>query len=253
MIISDEELRAAARRIAAREAAPAKGFQYSPRSREQWQARANQTREVFKPAPATPIQPATNAAPALKPKINNQTLCGCGHRRDAHCLGDPRLHTPEGSGAGVYCTTEHCEASRWNGEEMKVCACVAFQVFAGAPVKQKHPKADAFTPCASCGHWRGHHCKVRRPSKAKKPKARDWEGFEVDGQGPFRCKHVPVTDPAAPFRCDSTSCAEGDEVTGNFCPCKKFVNPLAKPRESKRKSQTLAEVRLEIAQIAVQL
>lgn len=220
--------------------APAAGFKYIPRSKAQWRARSNQTRELPLPVEAPPVIPAVEAienAPAPKTKLSAKSLCTCGHRRNLHCTGDPKLHTPEGS-ASYWCTTEHCaDGSKWNGSEMQPCDCMAFRVSETDAPKLKHKKADDFTPCANpnCSHPRVHHCKVRRPSKAKKPKMREWEGFADQHGVPHLCKHAPA-DTTRNWRCTSTSCAEVSADEKTFCSCERYVNPLARPRAKAAKS-----------------
>jgi len=63
----------------------------------------------------------------------------------------------------------------------------------------KTPAANDYTPCGACGHWRLHHCKVRRPSKRQLKRVwmetgwqmepPRWEGFEVGGI-PHPCQHT---------------------------------------------------------------
>src|ERR1019366_10770487 len=108
----------------------------------------------------------------------------------------------------------------WKGNELEPCPCLNYCVAeTGKPAALKRPKADDFTPCGHCGCLKLHHCKARKPSKARKPKKPDkWQGFEVNGE-PFVCQHVP-DDPALPFHCTSTACAHSaDDVS--FCPCEK--------------------------------
>jgi hypothetical protein len=259
-LISDQELRDAATCIAAREAAkesPGTGFKYTPRTAAQIEARRNQTRDGV-PAVAKPVTVAPKAQPVTAQKISGRTVCLCGHRRANHCLGRSRLHTPV---TGSYwCQFEHCEGQRMIAGVMVACDCPAFRVSENATPKPKQPKADDYTPCANpaCGHWRLHHCKIRRPSKAKVPKRRataytdngmavgpKWEGFEVNGE-PLRCKHVPAPDPTLPYRCTSTSCAEGDETTGIFCSCEKFQNPFARPRATPAKPERHGQRKLRL-------
>lgn len=275
-LIPVEQLRAAHERYEQAQAAkPA--FKYRPRSKAMWDARCDQTgsgsAKAKKPPskvatewaqraaqakrtvesaplaqPAQPEPPAVTEEFRPKPKVSGKTKCLCSHSRSVHCTGDPRLHTPEGSGAGFWCTTEHCEGQTWNGIETQPCDCRAFRVSETDTPKLKRPKAGDYTPCANpaCKHFRCHHCRVRRPSKAAKPKVREWEGFEVNGE-PFRCKHVPTADPALPFRCTSASCAE------EGCACEKFINPLARPRATKPRAprkgklESLAQLQLKFS------
>jgi hypothetical protein len=245
-----EEATKAANKAAAAPAAPR--FKYLPRTLEQWErrmkqhserpksrsriaeewaARAAQARAVFEPVAAITDESKDESA-TLKPKISGGSICLCKHRRDGHCLS-PRLHSPEGSGVGYYCIYEHCEGQRRVNGVMVACDCPAFRVSEGAAPKQKYPKADDFTPCGNpaCAHWRCHHCKARRPSKAKRPKAADWTGFEDERGQPFQCKHTPQ-DATQNYHCTSTSCAE------EGCPCDRYVNPLARPRAKAAKPRT---------------
>jgi hypothetical protein len=215
--------------------APASRFRYTPRTKAQWERRARQNYRGLGPATRTakPITPAVTVAEDAatdepKVKVSGKTKCVCGHARTVHCAGNPMLHTPEGSGGGYFCLFEHCEGQKFVEGKMVACDCAAFRVAETDTPKLKHPKADDFTACANCGHWRSHHCKARKPSKARKPKKPDkWQGFEVNGE-PFVCKHVP-SDPALPFHCTSTSCAHSADGV-HFCGCERYVNPLAKPR-----------------------
>ena len=56
------------------------------------------------------------------------------------------------------------------------------------------------------------------------------------GNRPYQCQHwraAAALDPEGnppQYKCTSTSCACADE-TGNFCACKKFVNPFTAPRK----------------------
>src|ERR1700676_3438893 len=137
------------REQAAKESAlAASGFQYTPRTRTQWRLRTDQTRDG---SPA--VEPVTVGATPTKTKISAKTKCLCGHTRNMHCTGDPKLHTPSG-GEGFWCTTEHCEGSTWDGNKMQPCDCMGFRISATDTPKLKHPKADDYTPCGHCGHWR---------------------------------------------------------------------------------------------------
>ena len=185
----------------------------------------NEALEVATPAPV----------PCAQQKVTQATLCvDCSHRRSNHCTGEPRLHTPEGSGAGFYCTTEHCDGQVLDQQGKCVaCPCLAFRATASAPIKQKFPRADDYTPCGHCGHWKSHHCRVRKPSNAKNPKSRDWFGFQ-DADGKIAmCQHT--LPGAEEYCCTSTSCAESTDGE-HFCGCQKFLNPLERPRAAKPKA-----------------
>ena len=222
------------------------GFQYQPRSPAQWHARAHQSSKKFGMAPepacavVEPVNEALEVAtpapvPCAQQKVTQATLCvDCSHRRSNHCTGEPRLHTPEGSGAGFYCTTEHCDGQVLDQQGKCVaCPCLAFRATASAPIKQKFPRADDYTPCGHCGHWKSHHCRVRKPSNAKNPKSRDWFGFQ-DADGKIAmCQHT--LPGAEEYCCTSTSCAESTDGE-HFCGCQKFLNPLERPRAAKPKA-----------------
>jgi hypothetical protein len=254
----------------AKAATPAPVFKYQPRSRQHWQSRVDQNKHGC-PAPlahaATPVTPANENEPAITPaiKVSGKTPCVCGHPRKLHCIGQPKLHTPNDA-APYWCATEHCLASKWNVGMMEPCACAIFQAFADAPVKTKAAKADDYTPCGNCNHWRAHHCKKHLAPRAPKPGSKPrrpkwtvtdtgailherdkWKGFRDKRGEVAACQHT--TPDGKDYVCNSTSCAEGDEATGQFCPCEKFVNPLATPRSRKKKVETLAAVQAELFQL----
>jgi hypothetical protein len=207
-LIPIEQLQAAHKRIAEREQAakqssPAPAFRYQPRTLEQWQRRADQTRTG--PAAIEPVSPAV-----------------------APCGG-------------------FVETRR-----QYVC-------------------------CKTCGHWRSRHCTKRVVRKGAEPRRQSWEitdsgavrreadkwrGF-MDENGQVRaCQHTPE-DASVNYACTSTNCAEVAPDGETFCPCDKFVNPLARPRakaakprtpsatprKSKKPPQTLVEVQLELFQL----
>jgi hypothetical protein len=270
-LIAPSELLKALEKYEAAEAAKAapapSGYKYVPRTRTQLEIRCNQTSErprtlskvarewaqraedakkiatgspqerELDPQPMPSIPETAVAQPPVKEKVSGKTKCVCGHRKDGHCTGQPKLHTPEGE-TPFWCEFEHCENSTWDGEQMRPCDCPAFRTSETDVPKQKVKKADDFTPCGNCSHWRSHHCKVRRPSKAKNPRKREatkWTGFEDENGECFQCKHT-LPD-GADYRCTSASCATnvGSDEAPVFCPCEKFVNPLARPRQSKKK------------------
>jgi hypothetical protein len=235
-LIPPSELRAAFHRIqqaqAAKEPAPMPTrprFRYTPRTEAQWRARCDQTgqpakkpcsrtaaewdrraalaKQIVESTPPTQSPASTGTA---KVKVTQATVCVCGHRHSQHCTGDPRLHSPEGTGAGSYCLFEHCTGQKWNGTEMEPCDCMAFRVTASDVPKLKHPKCDDWTLCKRCGHRKAHHCK------------RNADGLVVDGT-PYQCTHVPSD--GSHYKCTSTRCAEPNE-SGEFCSCPKFVNPF---------------------------
>jgi hypothetical protein len=254
-LIPAEQLIAARERIEKREAekSAAAGFVYQPRTAEQWQARMNQGSRKYSRPQRIPVSSvsAPGQAPAVtpKPKVTQTTLCVCGHPKKSHCAGAKSHPTESGT---YWCMTTHCQSLRIeNGKHVGDCECPGFRTDANAPVRTVRPKATAWTQCANsvCGHWKSHHCRVRKPSKAKKPKSRDWFGFEDENGAPHVCKHTPA-DQTQNYSCTSASCAEADEG-GEFCACEKFINPLTKPKKSKR--QSLAEVQAELSQMAERL
>jgi hypothetical protein len=222
-------------------------FEYKPRSKCSWLIRAGQQADsVLVPAKVSIREPEPPArAPekelseqeefsksSVVPKITMGTLCVCGHPRGDHHT-DPKFHWPMEDGAfGQFtCITEHCTCGiRVIGENRhEPCPCLYF--FAPGVEKApvfKRPSADDYSPCLNCGHWKNHHCKVRKPSKTKtKPwESPAWTGFEINGV-PYQCRHTAPD--ASPYRCTSTSCsfsADGE----HFCECPKFVSPYSRPR-----------------------
>lgn len=212
----------------------------------------------------------------------NTCVCDC--RKTTHCLGTPRLHTPEGSGGGIYCLTQHCNGQKLVCGVTVPCGCWAFRVTLQDRIKLKKPKPNDWTNCARCSHPKRHHCRKRLPFKpfrcphapevpestepyccnltkciykgASRKKAYEakWKGFETT-DGVFRCKHAPTTgDLARDYSCSSSSCAESSPNGATFCACQKFTNPLKRSpanaanstRPRKRKPQSLAEVQLEL-------
>jgi hypothetical protein len=276
LLIPPAELLAAEKRIREREAAKtAAGFVYQARPRAAWEARMNQgSRKYSRPqripvsavaAPGQEVEsvgrslppledrsaePGQDTAPLQPQKVTQTTLCICGHPKKSHCAGAKSHPTESGT---YWCVTEHCLSLRIeNGKHVGDCECQGFRTDANAPVRMKRPKANAWTQCANpaCGHWKSHHCRARKPSRAKKPKARDWLGFEDAEGNVAQCQHTPADNPAATYTCSSSSCAESADGK-TFCPCEKFINPLTKPKKSKR--QSLAEVPAELFQMAERL
>ncbi len=271
-LIPRSELLAAYERIEkAAEAAPAvTGFKYQPRTRAQWYARMDQMPERSVKTKSRVAQewaqraeqakqsiettaPAVADAGTPGKKVSGRTVCLCGHKRTGHCTGNPKLHE------NGWCRFEHCECSTWDGKEMRPCACAAFQAFEGAPVKQKHPKADDWTKCQSCGHRKADHCTKAKPGKAARLKSGEM-AYRIlstpDGTS-YGCKHFDPANPAC--QCDSTSCSHtADGKT--FCPCERYVNPLARPRAKAAKPrkmgqhvETLEELKQRLAQMEGQL
>jgi hypothetical protein len=213
-LFTREQLLAAAARIAAREAAT--NFVYQPRPKSAWLARVNQTRDGV-PAPTTePVSPAVapdgGFVETRRPFICCKT---CGHWRSHHCTArkqprEPRPVEPRACERCGYARTEEY----WGRN------------------------------CPKCRHWSKREWKAKLAAELKKEKAaRRWFGFADEKGEVARCQHTP--NDGADYRCSSTSCAEGDESTGQFCPCAKFINPLAKPRQSKsrrKQPETLAVV-----------
>ena len=253
LLIPPAELLAAEKRIREREAAKtAARFVYQERPRAAWEARMKQTNKsnsqpavVAKPIPTESVA-APGQAPTVTPKqkVTQTTLCVCGHPKKSHCSGAKSHPTESGT---YWCLTEHCLSLRVeNGRHVGDCDCPGFRTDASAPLRIKRPKVNAWTQCASCGHWKSHHCRVRKPSKAKKPKSRDWLGFEDENGAPHVCKHTPADNPAATYACNSSSCAESADGK-TFCPCENFISPLAKPKKSKApKTKPLPEAPQQI-------
>jgi hypothetical protein len=85
----------------------------------------------------------------------------------------------------------------------------------------------AYIPCANCGHWRTMHCTKRKLKPGEVPTHAKWKGF-VDDDGQIQpCSHT-LPD-ANPYACDSNACAVVID-SEHYCPCKKWVSPLAKKR-----------------------
>lgn len=151
--------------------------------------------------------------------LTNKTACAnCGHRRDAHCMGSPRMHYTADD-AHYYCVREHCEAQNKipGRNALRPCRCDGFRAHAGAPVKMKRPEADDFTPCLRCRHPKNHHCRVQRTESGE-------TGFFV-GSVPYQCSHFDAAANPTTYHCRSGHCAEWDEAAGVWCECPKFVNP----------------------------
>jgi hypothetical protein len=175
-----------------------------------------------------------NSAPSAGEELSAEStlptrkgVCaGCGHRRDYHCLGEPRQHWPQSEGAyGFYfCISEHCEARLWRNGQSVPCECLHFRRTPKAPTRLKRWAVHPHTACSNCQHPKSHHC------------VRGRQVLEVDGSF-YRCPHAWKNEP--PRGCTDSSCAEvvfDANGNGDFCGCKKFVNPYLRPR--KRASKT---------------
>jgi len=155
-------------------------------------------------------------------KLGGSTPCvDCGCPQSDHHL-HPESHWLEGNFL-YYCVTSHCTGS---------CDCLHFrgspQDLEDAP-KFTRPEVDDWVLCARCGHARRVHC-----TASKKPiDPCSYQGLMVDGRA-IRCVH---TDPAKPYVCDSSHCAEVviENGEGDCCSCSKFVNPWLKPRKKTAK------------------
>jgi hypothetical protein len=209
-------------------------FHYEPRPRECWEIRARQTRDVYRLESALPV-----TAPAVIPtKLTAATLCVCGHTRARHCLVAPELHW---TAFGTYfCLFEHCAVVS--------CICDGFQLVPTNPLTRKYPRADDYTACARCSHWRIGHCHKRQKFRRVEHRWENtektqawrafvpWSGF-CDERGIIQpCRHTPE-DPNLDYFCNSTSCATvvtGPDGTEDFCPCQKFVDPFDKLRRTSR-------------------
>ena len=189
-------------------------FRYIPRSAQQWAIRASQNA-----GPA--VQPVASV-PVHRGKLTLSTLCACGHARGNHCLRFACFHWPAAAGQTGYfsCLYEHCNCA----PRGVPCPCDGFRLQAGDAIQAKRPRADDFTKCVECGHWRAHHCTVRR----KEP-AHIWEyaGFEFLSEShPYLCKHYV---PDAIYKCTTSACALSE------CNCARFVSPYARQRKAATK------------------
>lgn len=208
-------------------------------------ARANQRRDSSFPQPTPKPDPVTeapeieaedSAEPRSPGKITMASVCVCGHRRDGHCL-EPMIHFLGERGDAYTCLFQHCAGSVAIPEptaddprrhRMEPCPCPHFQITSDIVPEMKRPKATPYTPCATCGHWRSHHCKVRRPSKKKLKfgELPPWTGFEIGNQV-FQCKHTAPD--AQPYLCNSASCAMSEDGQ-TYCFCQRYISPLARGR-----------------------
>jgi hypothetical protein len=183
-------------------------------------------------------------------KVTLATLCVCGHRRESHCL-ETRVHFPGSSQVDFFtCLFEHCEASTHppGTNRLEPCECPGFRVSPAAQPKLKRPKADDFTLCASCSHPKIWHCRAQREPKIPKLKlgARSLsaeqkpKGFFV-GTEPFICSHFDREQNPVFYRCTSAACACADDA-GQFCPCRKFVNPWLRKKAATKRSKKAGKV-----------
>jgi hypothetical protein len=145
------------------------------------------------------------------------------------------------------------------------CDCPGFRLQPTDPIARKYPKANNFTPCVKCGHWKSRHCTKRKPAErdaeghiVRKPggtwtdsgawraDADQWMGFADESGRIAPCKHTPE-DPVITYRCDSTACAmviEGVNGQKEWCPCSRFEDPFAQLRKESRAALQPAKPRI---------
>jgi hypothetical protein len=95
--------------------------------------------------------------------------------------------------------------------------------------------------CRECGHFRSQHCTKRKLKAGQVLTDANWKGF-IDASDQIQpCSHT-LPD-AKPYACDSGACAavlgSGDDA--HYCPCKKFISPLAKKKAAKSRTTPLPD------------
>jgi hypothetical protein len=167
LLIPIEELRAAAARIRAREAAkptapaPAPGFKYQPRSEQQWHRRAHQSKENYiVPKSVTVTVRADESeddgnCEFPTSKVSSTTPCiDCGHaRKDHHTT--PAAHVVDGEYA-YYCISAHCDVGVYEDGQIAPCSCLHFRARETDKPKLTRPRVGDYDLCANpaCGHWK---------------------------------------------------------------------------------------------------
>jgi hypothetical protein len=232
-LFDPEKLRASQekyyRELAEKAAAPAPaatGFEYRPRSEQQWQRRITQTlRSSFGVAVAD--EPKQKAKAERKPKtsVTENTVCRCGHVRAVHDRPAP-ANPPLPPSLSTACRVN------------MGCDCPAFCPVGGVPLQPK-PQAGDWTLCGDCQHPKHFHCTKYQKGKVNRlePGESAYKILKKADGTHYGCRHFDPADPLC--QCTSTGCSATDDGV-NHCACTRFVNPwlVKKPRATTKNKAT---------------